>query len=220
MLPEHSQSMNLADIQSLEADILLNTDGYMHGRAPEIVGHVRAQFAEGVFSYRVDWTGPDAWIQELGWKFTMPNACDHFSWQRKGRWSYYPPTNIGRSTGTATPDSADAHITRIDRPDAFDFNSSKYDCEWASLTDAAGRGLCVQFLPETPPPTTTPTTQPANTVMPNYAVRGGFGDNGTYVLVVNKQASPPHENDWISDYFFQFKKGDHVESSMIVGSVK
>ncbi len=76
-LPEHCRSMELADLQSLDADILLNTDGTAHGRAPEIVGHVRAQFADGIFSYRVDWTGPDAWIQELGWKFTMPCVQDH-----------------------------------------------------------------------------------------------------------------------------------------------
>ena len=213
--PEHCPSMALSDIKSMQADIVLNTDGFAHGSAPAVVGHVRAEFADGVFSYRVDWTGPDNWIQELGWEFAMPNSCDHFSWKRKGRWSYYPETNIGRPIGTATPDSANAHITRVDRLDAFDFNSSKYDCEWASLNDASGRGLGIEFIPEKSQSRKAP-----NGVMRNYAVRGGFGVNGTYVLVVNKQASPPRENQWVADYFMQFKKGEYVESSMIVGSVK
>jgi len=31
--------------------------------------------------------------------------------------------------GTATPDSADVDVTQITRPDAFDFNSTKYNCD-------------------------------------------------------------------------------------------
>jgi hypothetical protein len=162
---------------------------------------VRAHFADGVFQYHIDWTGQDTWIQELGWSFEMPNAYDRFSWKRDAVWSYYPETHIGRPVGTALPDSANAHVTRIDRPDAFDFNSSKYNCLWASLTDGQGRGLCIQFAPED-----------------RYAVRGGFGGNGSYTLVVNRQASPPRENDIVSDYYLQLKKGDAIDSSFIVGS--
>lgn len=193
--PPNSTSTTLGDIASLDADIWLQTD------PPAAVGHVRAQFADGVFRYHIDWTGPDTWIQELGWKFDMPNSCDHFSWKRDAIWSYYPDTNIGRPIGTATPDSANVHVTKIDRPDAFDFNSSKYNCQWASLTDAAGSGLCIQFEPKD-----------------QYAVRGGFGGNGSYTLVVNRQASPPHENDIVSDYFLQLKKGSSIDSSFTVGS--
>jgi beta-galactosidase len=195
--PADCQGLTLGDPKSLEADILLQTD------PPEIVGHLRAQFADGVFRYHIDWTGADTWIQELGWIFEMPNACDRFSWRREAFWSYYPDTHIGRPEGTARPDSANVHVTRITRPDAFDFNSSKYDCCWASLTDARGRGLCVQFAPED-----------------RYAVRGGFGENGSYTLVVNRQASPPHENDIVSDYFLQLKRGDTIDSSFVVGSRK
>jgi beta-galactosidase len=193
--PADSTSMALGVIASWDADIWLQTD------PPATVGHVRAQYAGGEFSYRIDWTGPDTWIQELGWIFTMPHACDHFSWKRQAVWSYYPDTNIGRPVGTATPDSANCHVTKVDRPDAFDFNSSKYNCDWASLTDADRNGLCVQFAPEG-----------------HYAVRGGFGGNGSYTLVVNRQASPPRENDIVPDYFLQLKKGDTVSGSFIVGS--
>ena len=193
--PAQSQSLTLEHLKSMEADLFLQTD------PPEIVGHVRAHFADGVFQYRIDWTGQDTWIQELGWIFEMPNAYDRFSWKRDAVWSYYPETHIGRPVGTALPDSANAHVTRIDRPDAFDFNSSKYNCWWASLTDAQGRGLCIQFAPED-----------------RYAVRGGFGGNGSYTLVVNRQASPPRENDIVSDYYLQLKKGDAIDSSFIVGS--
>ncbi len=195
--PAGSRDLTLEHIDSLEADILLQTD------PPEMVGHLRAHFADGVFSYHINWTGPATWIQELGWVFEMPNAYDRFSWKREAIWSYYPDTNIGRPEGTALPESANAHITKVDRPDAFDFNSSKYNCCWASLTDAAGKGLCVEFAPED-----------------RYAVRGGFAGNGSYTLVVNRQASPPRENDIVSDYFLQLKAGDTIDSSFIVGSKK
>jgi beta-galactosidase/beta-glucuronidase len=195
--PSEARSLAMDSLKTLEGDILLQTD------PPEIVGHLRAHFNNGVFQYHIDWTGPDTWIQELGWIFDMPNAYDRFSWKREAVWSFYPATNIGRPEGTARPDSANAHVTKIERPDAFDFDSSKYNCRWASLTDAAGRGLFVQFAPED-----------------RYAVRGGFGGNGSYTLVVNRQASPPRENDIVSDYFLQLKKGDAIDSSFIVGSGK
>jgi beta-galactosidase len=195
--PVNCAGTALGDITALEADIWLQSD------PPAFVGHLRANFADSVFSYRIDWTGPDTWIQELGWIFEMPNACNRFSWKREAVWSYYPDTHIGRPSGTATPDSANVHVTRIDRPDAFDFNSSKYNCTLASLTNEGGSGLCLQFKPED-----------------HYAVRGGFGENGSYTLVVNKQASPPRENNIVSDYFLQLKKGDAIEGSFIVGSIK
>ncbi len=197
VVPAESRDLTFEKLRSIEADILLQTD------PPQIAGHLRANFTNSVFRYHIDWTGPDTWIQELGWIFEMPNAYDRFSWEREALWSYYPDTNIGRPTGTATPDSANAHVTKVDRPDAFDFNSSKYNCRWASLTDAAGKGLCVQFAPED-----------------RYAVRGGFAGNGSYTLVVNRQASPPHENDIVSDYFLQLKAGDTIDSSFVVGSKK
>jgi beta-galactosidase len=197
MAPAESGSLTLDRLKSMEADILMQTD------PPEIVGHVRAHLANGLFSYHIDWTGADTWIQELGWIFEMPNAYARFSWKREALWSYYPDTNIGRPEGTAMPDSANAHVTKVDRPDAFDFNSSKYNCCWASLTDAAGRGLCVQFAPED-----------------RYAVRGGFARNGGYTLIVNRQASPPRENGIVSDYYLQLKAGDTIDSSFIVGSRK
>lgn len=195
--PGNSASMALGDVTSLDADIWLNTD------PPGFAGHLHAQFAGGEFSYKIDWTGPDIWIQELGWTFEMPNSYDHFSWKREAIWSYYPDTNIGRPMGTATPDSANGHVTKVDRPDAFDFNSSKYNCDWASLTNADGSGLCIQFDPDQ-----------------RHAVRGGFGENGSYTLVVNKQCSPPHENDIVSDFFLQLKKGDSISGKFIIGSVK
>jgi beta-galactosidase len=195
--PGESRSLALGDLKSMEADILLQTD------PPELVGHVRAQFANGVFSYHLDWTGPNTWIQELGWTFEMPSAYNRFSWKKQSVWSYYPDTHIGRPVGTAMPDSANAHVTKVERPDAFDFNSSKYNCYWASLTDASGSGLAIQLAPEA-----------------RYAVRGGFGGDGSYTLVVNKQASPPRENDIVSDYYLQLKKGDTMEGSFIVGSTR
>jgi beta-galactosidase/beta-glucuronidase len=195
--PGESRSLALGQMKSMEADILLHTD------PPQIVGRLQAKFAKNAFRYHIEWIGPNTWIQELGWVFEMPSSCNRFSWKRKAVWSYYPDTNIGRPIGTAMPDSANGHVTRIDRPDMFDFNSSKYNCDWASLTDASDRGLCVQFAPEE-----------------RYAVRGGFGANGSYTLVVNKQASPPRENNIVPDYSLQLTKGDTVDGCFIVGSKK
>ena len=84
-------------------------------------------------------------IQELGWAFELPTKYDHFSWNRQAYWSWYPETHVGRPAGTATPDSADQDVTKLTRPDAFDFNSTKYYCNFAKLTDSAGNGVGVNF---------------------------------------------------------------------------
>ena len=44
-------------------------------------------------------------VQEFGWAFALPAQCDHFTWDRKAIWTWYPETHIGRPHGTATPDS-------------------------------------------------------------------------------------------------------------------
>jgi hypothetical protein len=66
----------------------------------------------------------------------------------------------------------------------------------------ASADFCVQFASED-----------------RYAVRGGFGGNGSYTLIVNKQASPPRENNIVSDYYLQLKKGDTVAGNFIIGSI-
>ncbi len=196
-VPASPKSMALGDVRAIEADMLLESD------PPAFVGRVRAEFADGVFSYHIDWTGADAWAQELGWTFEMPACYDRFSWSRQAVWSYYPDTHIGRPTGTATPDTANVHLTRIDRPDAFDFNSTRYNCDWASLTNADGEGLVVQFAPDE-----------------RYQVRGGFGTNGSHTLVVNRHVGPPHDfaSPIVPDFYLKLSKGDSIDGSFIVGS--
>ena len=186
----------LKDARSLDADIVLDKG------ASQIVGKVHAEYADGEFRYRIDWTGDKADIQELGWTFDMPKSCDQFSWQRQGLYSYYPEMHIGRPEGTALPDSADVHITNITRPDAFDFNSTKYNCNWATLTDKGKHGLRVGFGPDDP-----------------HHVRGGFGKDG-YELIVNKQCSPPRDisTPAVEDLYLMLKPGDSIEGSFRVGS--
>lgn len=187
----------LADTRSVDADIVLD-------KAPsEIVGRVHAEYADGLFKYRIEWTGAKSDIQELGWAFEMPSAYDRFSWDRQALWSVYPEDHIGRPTGTARPDSANVHYTDITRPDAFDFNSTKYDCNKASLTDAAGRGLKLQFAYDG-----------------RHHVRGGFGDGGAYRLIVNKQCSPPRDisSNTVEDLYLMLEPGNVVEGSFHVGS--
>ncbi len=218
-----STPANLAafsELQSLEADIVsaeswttprnptppLTPEAIAKANPPklgEVVGRVHAELLRCKFSYRIEWTGDKADIQELGWVFEMPRGFDHFSWDRKAMWSYYPETHIGRANGTATPDSADAHLLDVSRPDAFDFNSTKYNCNWASLTDASGRGLRVAF-----------------SAKDRHHVRGGIGADGTYQLIVNKLCCPPRDisTNCVPDLCRELNSGDVIEGSFVIGS--
>ena len=207
----------LKDIRSLDADVVLADEEITPplGSQPHdpkvqvpdpkaVVAHVHAGFTGGRFSYRIDWRAKKADVEQIGWTFNMPRRFDHLSWGRDALWSVYPDTHIGRPSGTATPDSADVHVTRITRPDAFDFNSTKYYCNWATLTDATGVGLRVEF-------------DPAD----REQVRGGFGGDG-YQLVVNKQCSPPEDlsSNCVPDLYLTLSDGDTMEGSYRVGSNK
>ena len=183
----------LKDTRSIDADIVLRD---------KVVGKVHAEFAGNVFKYRIDWTGGKTDIQELGWTFDMPKSTDHFSWHRQALYSYYPETHIGWPEGTATPDSADVRITDITRPDAFDFNSTKYHCDWATLTDKAGRGLRIDCDPTD-----------------RHQVRGGITED-RYQLVVNKQCSPPRDYSTpaVKDLYLMLEADNSVEGSFYIGS--
>jgi hypothetical protein len=170
------------------------------------VGHLHVQFDNGHFSYKVDWTGPKADIQEVGWIFEMPKSLDHFSWNRKAYWSWYPPKHIGRPSGTATPDSANVDVTKMDRPDAFDFNSTKYDCNWAELTDSSGAGLGVRFSADQ-----------------RQHCRGEIRSDGSgYGLVVNRDCASPRDisSNVVPDQYLTLQKGQSVQASFELGKVK
>jgi hypothetical protein len=94
-------------------------------------------------------------------------------------------------------------LTRVDRADAFDFNSTKYDCNWAGLTTGSGAGLRVEFDPPR-----------------RFHCRGGAGDRGGYVLFVNQQVSPPDDisKEVVSDLYLTLKTGNVIEGHFLVGS--
>ena len=190
-------SRPLAEIRSVEADVVLD------GRPTEVLAHLRATCQNNQFTYHIDWTGNKSDIQELGWILTMSHPFDHFSWKRQAVWSVYPGDHIGRPQGTALPDSASVHILNWSRPDAFDFNSTKYNCEWASLTDAQRRGLRVEFAPGQ-----------------RHQCRGGFSDNGAYTLIVNKQTSPPQDisSGVVPDLYLTLSSGNQVDGAFWLGS--
>ncbi|HVM47553.1 MAG TPA: glycoside hydrolase family 2 TIM barrel-domain containing protein [Candidatus Acidoferrum sp.] len=177
-----------ADVQSLEADVLLQP-----GALP--VGHLRADLRDGKFTYRLDWNGAKSDVFELGWVFHLPKGVERFSWDRQAPWSYYPPGHVGRPNGTAMPESAKVALTRVDRPDAFDFTSTKFDCNWAGLTDRRNRGLCFEFNPGQ-----------------RQHVRGEIGPDGNCALVVNRCYSPPRDisSHIVPDLYTVLKKGDSV----------
>jgi hypothetical protein len=198
MDPDSLYGSALSDLQSVDADISLT-------EKPDVsVAHVHVAIDSGEFTYNFRWTGAPADIQELGWAFAVPKTEDHFSWHRQAYWSWYPQDHIGRPAGTATPDSADVHVTKITRPDAFDFNSTKYNCDWASLAGSAGRGLGVVFDADN-----------------RHHCRADFGPDGTYRLIVNKQASPPRDisSSVVPDLYLKLKNNAEVAGHFSVGAI-
>jgi autotransporter-associated beta strand protein len=187
---------NLAQLQALSATVMGGTNG------TQVLGQLQAQYANNQFSYSLQWSAGSWEVQEVGWTFQMPSACDHFSWDRAARWTVYSPLNIARATGTATPDSANADYTRMDLPNAFDFNSTKYDCNWASLTTAAGTGLRVEFDPQQ-----------------RFHCRAGGANNG-YVLFVNQQVSVGNDftTPVVPDLILTLNAGSNLQGSFRVGS--
>ncbi|PWU20172.1 MAG: hypothetical protein C5B50_04595 [Verrucomicrobia bacterium] len=188
----------LTELKEVDADILVGTNG-------QPVGKIHASFANGEFSYHLDWSGKRAEVQELGWAFHPPRGCDRFSWDRAARWSVYPPGHLGRARGTATPDSMNVPLTRVDRPDAFDFNSTKCDCNWASLTSESGQGLRIEFDPKQ-----------------RFHCRAGVSEDKEpgLILFVNQQVSPPDDisKPVVSDLYLTLKPGDTLEGRFRVGS--
>jgi hypothetical protein len=181
----------MKDVRSLDADVLLDPE-------KPAVARLHADFDGSQLKYQVKWSGAKADLYEIGWEFSLPKGIDHFSWSRKAVWSYYPPGHIGRPTGTATPDSAGAQLTRADRTDAFDFNSTKFDCDWASLTDTSSHGLLVQFDSSE-----------------RQHVRGGLSDGGACSLIVNRVYSPPSDisSPVVPDLYTHAKPGDQFSGS-------
>lgn len=205
---------SLDTVRSLDADIVLADAAPAEPKGSRenpknvpqlgaILGHVHVEYTGAQFSYRIDWSGPRSDIQELGWVFEMPKGFDHFSWQRQARWSVYPDNHIGRPAGTALPETARVHLTRVDRPDAYDFNSTKYNCDWAALTNAERRGLRAEFSADQ-----------------RHHVKGGFSHDGGYRLIVNKQCSPPRDisSSSVQDLYLELSVGDQIKGTFRIGS--
>ena len=194
-----ANATNLSQLQSLSATVIGGTNG------TQVLGQLQAQYAGNQFSYSLQWSGLSWEVQELGWTFQMPTNCDQFSWNRAARWTVYPSSDIGRAAGTATPDSTNADYTRMDLPNAFDFNSTKYDCNWASLATAGGTGLMVDFDPSQ-----------------RFHCRAGAANGGGgYVLFVNQQVSVPNDftTQVVPDLIMTLSSGNLVQGSFTVGSM-
>jgi hypothetical protein len=92
----------------------------------------------------------------------------------------------------------------MDRPDQFDFNSTKYDCDWATMLDESGRGIGATF-----------------DAKQRQHVRGDVGKDGALRLVVNRQVSPPRDlsSGIVPDLYLKLEAGQEVSGTFQVGSV-
>ncbi len=187
---------NLAQLQSFTATVIGGTNGQ------QTLGNVSAQFTNNTFSYTLNWTGATWEIQEAGWAFAMPSNYNHFSWNRNSRWTVYPPYAIGRTTGTATPDSTNIDATDMTLSNSFDFNSTKFGCNWASLTTAAGNGIRLAFSTQT------------------FQCKGGPAVNGGYALIANQEVSAANDlsSSVVPDLYFKLASGNVLQGSFTVGS--
>jgi hypothetical protein len=100
-------------------------------------------------SYRLDYTGPEIEVRDLGLVWMLPRECGRLSWERVGQWSAYPPDHIGRLTGVAYPRLPGTDATP--RPTLWsedygpggcnDFRSTKYGILRAALDRPDTHGL-------------------------------------------------------------------------------
>ena len=193
-----ANAVTLAQLNSLSATVMGGING------TQVLGTVQAGYTNNVFSYTLHWTGPSWPVQEVGWTFQMPLDYGNFSWNRDARWTVYPDYDIGRASGTATPNTTNVDATDMDIPNAFDFNSTKYNCYWASLTSAAGDGLRLQFNSQQ-----------------LFDCRAGGTTNGEgYLLYANQQVSPANDisANVVPDLFMTLSSGNVLQGSFTVGS--
>jgi autotransporter-associated beta strand protein len=193
-----ANATTLALLNSLSATVMGGVNG------TQVLGTVQASYTNNVFSYTLHWTGPSWPVQEVGWTFQMPGDYSNFSWSRDARWAVYPNYDIGRASGTATPDTTNVDVTDMDIPDSFDFNSTKYSCYWASLTTPAGDGLRLEFSP--------------SQLFDCRAGGAPYGDG--YLLYANQQVSPANDisANTVPDLYMTLSSGSTVQGSFTVGS--
>ncbi len=193
-----ANATTLAQLSTLSGTVIGGTNGM------QVLGTVQAQFTNNIFSYTMHWTGATWPVQEVGWTFQMPGNYTNFSWNRNARWTAYPSSDIGRASGTATPASTNnVDATDMNVTNAFDFNSTKYNCYWASLTSAAGDGIMLQFNQQQ-----------------LFECRAGGTTNGVgWLLYANQQVSPPNDfANIVPDLFLTMSSGKTLQGSFSVGA--
>lgn len=132
-----------------------------------VVLTVKGRYAEarGGYRIRIDGSGEaeveyvfavEASVNPRQWGlvFLLPREMDTLDWSRRSLWSVYPDHHIGRPRGTAKARAAGHDFRFRQAPEwdwkddqtalgSNDFRSTKAGLDWASLTDAGGRGLLV-----------------------------------------------------------------------------
>jgi autotransporter-associated beta strand protein len=193
-----ANATTLAQLNTLSATVIGGINGV------QVLGTVQASFTNNLFSYTLQWTGPSWPVQEVGWTLQMPTNDYQFSWNRAARWTVYPGYDIGRASGTALPYTTNVDVTDMDISNAFDFNSTKYNCNWASLTSPAGDGLYLAFNSQQ-----------------LFDCRAGATTNGqAYLLYANQQVSPANDisANVVPDLYMTLSSGNVLQGSFSVGS--
>ena len=174
MVIEPASATTLAQLKELTADVIGGTNS-------QLVGKLHAQYADGEFSYRLEWTGGNADVQEAGWTFEMPADCDHFSMGpetpagrciRRRTYAVSPPAPRCRTRRMFT-------LTRgwIARTHSISTPPNTIATEAQPHVTKAGAGLRAEFDPHQ-----------------RFHCRGGLGNRGQgYALFVNQQVSPPDD---------------------------
>jgi hypothetical protein len=205
-------AMPLAIVRTMKADLVLADEKSAH-----VFGRVQANIdRDGKFTYQMKWDAfPRAPSRARTRRGRPTRKCR--SWAGS---SSCPPASIispgiardifpttrpitsAGSAGRPRPTRPIRRSRASPRPDAFDFNSTKYNCDWAMLADSSGRGIAIK------------STGGGDDARQNC--RAGTSSDGRRQLVVNKFCCPPRDisSAIVPDFYLKDKS---VSAGFTVG---
>jgi beta-galactosidase len=137
-------------------------------------------------SWTLNWASADTHLWEVGMKFPMPSAYSQMRWWRDSFFTAYPAGHLGEPTGMC-------------RSGDTQFEASKRDLHWMTLTDPTGNGL--ELLSDGSPlvARAIPGAQ-ENTLFASTQLAGPQGLSG----------------DWVSDHDILATQGQSLSGSFVL----